>query len=754
VSDMATCTIKVFDPATGRQCRTIGTGRQKSGKWDPSRLDMPTQVAVDRHGRVWVADASYQPKRVQRFSPDGRPDRAFLGPTQYGGGGWLDQKDITRIYYNGMRFRIDWKNREWQLDSLIYRPEEMTALAGNVMPERPVYFGGRRYLVGPARSGDGYGRRDSISIICEERGDVAVPVAAAGRLCDWDDIDRRPDLSARFGALDRKGHLFAWSDMNGDGQPQAGEVTVSRAPAGHIRGGWFVGEDLSFISPGYRLKPVSPIGRGAPVYDIASLEPFTTFTHGPGARTENVWGTEDGRIFMIGTRLIAADGRTMLWEYYNEFACHEGYYLSRFGYDRPAGVLNQEHKPIGHFRVKGEEYFVSNTDQGDWYCYTADGFLAGCIFGGPAGYGLRRWTMPEWEPGKVDLSDVRLPQEHYQGCVVATDDGSVYAVAGHNFMGIVRVEGFDRVKRLQGDITVGAGDLAAARDWEVKKAAFSHVRQEPKGMRVPFIKRKLDINGSLTSWPQDVFVTIHEKWAGSLAFGKTLVEYARGALAYNDEFLYVAAKVSDDSPMKNSASEPIHVFKGGDAVDVALGLDPAADPKRTGPAAGDLRLIFSVVKGKPVAVLFKPVSPDAPAEYRARFESPVGATSFDEVRTIPEARVAVSEGRGLRDEPFWTLTAAVPWKAMNVSPPEPDKILRGDIGILRSDPNGVMTSSRLYWSGKSQTVVCDVPSETRLIPALWGELLFEPDRTLGEDVILKGRESDDFIPEAPDMDLK
>ena len=36
----------------------------------------------------------------------------------------------------------------------------------------------------------------------------------------------------------------------------------------------------------------------------------------------------------------------------------------------------------------------------------------------------------------------------------------------------------------------------------------------------------------------------------------------------------------------------------------------------------------------------------------------------------------------------------------------------------------------------------------------WGELLFEPDRTLGEDVILKGRESDDFIPEAPDMDLK
>lgn len=754
VSDQATCDIKVLDPKTGKLVRTIGAGRQKSGPWDPARLDAPTQVAVDKRGRVWVADASYQPKRIQRFAADGKPDQSFLGPAQYGGGGWLDPKDKSKLYYNGMRFAIDWTKRDWKLDSLIYRLDELSAVSGATYPERLVYFKGRRYLVGPCRSGDGVGRRDSIALVCEERGPVAVPMAAAGKLESWDDVDRRPDLLAKYGAVDRSRLMFSWSDSNGDGQPQADEVKTAPIPkAGGIRGGWFVGEDLALLTPGYRLRPDSILPNGVPVYDIGKMETFTTFTHGPGARTENLWGTEDGRIFMIGTRLIAPDGQAQLWEYYNEFACHEGYYQSRFGYDRPPGVLNQEHKPIGHFRVGDEEYFVTNTDQGDFFCFTADGFFVGCIFGGPTGYGLRRWTMPEWEPGKVDLSDVRLPQEHYQGCVVAADDGKVYAVAGHNFVGITRVDGFEQVKRLQGPLAVKADDLAKTRDWELSRSVQARGKQERKGMKVPLLKRKLEISGSLTAWPQDVFVTIHERWMGSLTWGKTLAEYARGALAYNSDYLYVAAKVSDESPMQNAATEPTHVFKGGDAVDVTLGFDPKADPARRSPAPGDFRLILSFVKGKPVAVLYRPIAPDAPAGARATFQSPVGTTSIEEVRVVPEAQVAYKTERGLQNETYWTLTAAIPWKSLGVSPPEPDVVVRGDIGVLRSDPNGVQTASRVYWSGKTQTVVCDVPSETRLIPALWGELIFEGDNVLSDDSILKGKDTDSFIPETPEMDL-
>jgi hypothetical protein len=516
-----------------------------------------------------------------------------------------------------------------------------------------------------------------------------------------------------------------WCDTNGDGQPQLDEVQTGPVPPGS-RGGWCVGEDLTLYTigrSGFRLRPVEVLADGRPVYDLKRLEPFITFTRGPGARTQNVWGTGDGRIFMIGTRLIAADGQNMLWEYYNPWACHEGFYQSGLGFDRPAGVLNQEHKPIGHLRLGEEEYFFTNTDQGDIYCFTGDGFFAGCVFGGPAGYGLRHWTMPEWTPGQVDLSDVRLPMEHYQGCIVKADDGKVYAVVGHNHMSVVLVEGLEAAQRLHGTLEVSPADLAETREWDVQRQALAAVRTERKAARVFYQEKDLQCTGDLSAWPKDLFVTIHETFTGSAHAGVKHTIHAQAALAYNDRHLFVAAKVLDASPLQNAAQDPYRLFQGGDALDVTLGLDPQADPARRAPVAGDLRILFSVVKGKPVAVLYKPVAPDAPVGERARFESPVGSTIIEQVKVLDTAQIGTRLDRE-QESPVWTLTARVPWSELGVNPPEDGPVLRGDVGVLLSDPNGVETVTRWYWSGKSQTVVCDVPSETRLIPALWGQLHF------------------------------
>lgn len=717
VADAAERVIKVFDQA-GKLSRTVGAGLQQLGPWDPARLDHPMQIAIDRNVKLWVADSSYQPKRVARFTPDGKPDRSFLGPTQYGGGGWMDSQDRSLVYYNGMKFVLDWQKRDWKLASLVYRPGHDPRSLQTSMPDRVVYCQGRRYLVGPA-----WGAGE-IAVICEERNDIAVPVAAAGGLAKWDDVDTRGDLATAFGGGERETTAFVWSDKNGDGLPQPAEVQLM--PNLRDRG-WNVGEDLTFYATERRLRPTGIQPNGVPTYDVKKLEPFKSYAHGPGRPAgQNAWGTEDGRIFLVGTRLVAADGQTQLWEYYNDFACHEGFYKSRFGYNRPPGVLNQEHKIIGHFRVGPEEYFVTNTDQGDWFTYTADGMFLGCIFGGPAGYGLRRWTLPEWEPGKVDLSDVRLPQEHYQGCVVrAEDTDQVYAVAGHNHMSIVRVDGFKQVQRLKGKVSVAAADLARTRDWELQKAKLASLRQEQKAARVPFLLRSPEINGALDVWPPDVFVTIHETIDGSLALGQVRTEHAKGALAYNSDCLLVAGRVLDASAMRNAAQDPTRIFQGGDAFDVTLGLDPNADPARMTAAAGDIRLLFASIKGKPTCVMFKPVAPEAPPETHARFESPVGATYVDRVAVIPEARIAFGSGADLKGNPYWTITASVPWKALGVKPPEAGARLRGDLGVLQSDPHGVNTASRLYWAAKGQTVVCDVPSETRLTPALWGEFYFQ-----------------------------
>jgi hypothetical protein len=203
---------------------------------------------------------------------------------------------------------------------------------------------------------------------------------------------------------------------------------------------------------------------------------------------------------------------------------------------------------------------------------------------------------------------------------------------------------------------------------------------------------------------------------------------SKGAVGYDARNLYLAIQVRDESPMLNSAQDPKTLFKGGDAAELTIGLDPDADPRRQDAVAGDLRLLFAMVPDNPVVTLYKPVAPQAPAAERTTFQSPVGRIHFDCVREVPGAKVAVKTQRykqlqdGITMEGmYWTLEAAVPWAELGVAPPVPDTVIRGDFGYLQSDDGGTRTVGRQYWSGKSQTVISDTPSEARLHPALWGE---------------------------------
>ena len=712
VTDKGPKVVKVFDGKTGALVKAIGTaGGPLPGKWDPSRLENPAAVTVDKDGKVWLADCTYHPKRIMCFGADGKPYKWFLGPTQYGGGGTMDSRNRGIVMYQGMKFTLDWAQRTWALEALLGYPVERT-----------VYLKDQRYIVGPAPGGG------EVALITYERDDKAVPVAAMGKLGYWSALKDRPNVRAKYGAMDPKETLFVWSDLNGNGVEDADEVQTVPMRPGLNRASWVVGEDLAMITEGFRLRPKEFKGQ-TPVYDLAGLETWVTHSHGPGARTNRPWEDEQGRIFMIGTRLIANDGQSVLWEYYNPFACHDGFYASGYGYNRPPGKLNQEHFPIAHFRLGKEEYFVNNTDQGDWFCYTADGMLAGCLFGGPTGYGLRQWTKPEWNPGKTDLTDLRLGQEHYQGCVVVPDGTNVYAVAGHNHMSIVRIDGLEQLTRMNGSVTVTPADLEKTREWQVQRDALRLARQEPKFAKILRTGRPPLINGTIEEWPEDLLVLITKTVKLGLHDTEVFID-GQGALAYDENNLYVAFRVRDESPLKNVSPNLSLLFKGGDAAEVDLGLDPGADAKRTSPRAGDMRLLFAVVKGRPVAMLYKPVDPDAPADKHATFTSPVGQNTMDRVEQIMDAKVA-AQPQPYKDGMFWVLEASVPWKSLGVPPPTIGTKIRADLGYLQSDENGVLTVGRKYWSGKSQTVVCDIPSESRLAPALWGEMEFvKSDKTL------------------------
>lgn len=701
--------VRVWDK-NGKPLRTIGTpGGTRLGAYDATRLDNPVSIGIDAAGKLWVIDNSYQPKRATQWSRTGKLERVFMGVTQYGGGGHMDEGDRRVINYQGMKFTIDWTTKAWKLSDILFRGGLKGSIYG-AMPDRPFYARGHRYLAGDTS------RSDAIATLCQEINGVAVPRIAAGNLGQWKEVEHNPALAAKFSSLDLPSYAFIWVDKNGDGAPQPAEVQISERPK--FASGAFFGDDLSLNFIGWKVKAKGALLKtGAPDYDIKAAE------ERPGVQFP-FWVTADGRTFIRYDKMLAPDGKTVLWEYYNKWNMHEGFYAAGYGYDRPAGELVQEHFVIGHLTVKTpdgpEELFVNNSDGGDWPVFTRDGLLVGCIFGGPTGYGLKRWTVPHWEPGKVDLSDLRMFQEHYQGNVVKANDGRVYAIAGHNHISVVRVDGLEQMKRLKGTFKVTADDTRKAGEWVVARQTLDAARLEQKVARLPYVEGPPNIDGGLNDWPDDAFLVIHDYWQRSSHLSK-FITYAKGAMAYDDKNLYVAAWTLDGNGMGNEGGDLKMLFKSGDALDILLGTNPKADPKRRNAGEGDLRILISMVKGQPKAMLYRFRVAGSSGEKRVVFKSPVGETTVDDVEEITGADIKIKPANH-KDGGGWDVEAAIPWAELGVPAPKVGERLRGDMGILQSDQNRVKTVGRLYWAGKSQTVISDIPSEARVSPSVWGDL--------------------------------
>ena len=709
VVDQGPQVVKVFDTSKGTLMRTIGTpGGMRLGPWDPTRFDTPLDVAIDGRGKLWVVENSGQPKRVSRWTREGVLEKSFLGPANYGGtgfyggGAWMDPGDRRIVNFDGMEFVIDWKDGSSRLANILYRAGTNSPTRSPT-PNRAIYRDGRRYLVGDPRV------YQEIGVICVESNGVAVPVAAAGNLGFWDNVSRYPGMREALADLCREQCGFVWTDLNGDGAPQPAEVQwteKNRLTPTYCASA--VGEDLSFNFAGVRLRPVGFTPGGAPRYDMAKLENV------PLLGGQSTWTTADGHAFTIGNALLAPDG-SRLWEIRDE---HPG--VNRSGAPRQAGVPVAQFEVIGHLTFGREELFVSNNNYGDWFVTSSDGLMPTWIFGGPPGYGLRHWTMPDWEYFRTRLDGLRLDSEDFAGSITKADDGHVYLIAGGQHSSVVRVDGFERMARLNGTFKVTAEDLTATRTWEAHAAVMRRATEIPKIAAVMLADRyTLTVDGALDEWVSVPFLPIREREEE----GKGLVVVEAAALAFDNERLLVAARGT--GPMLNGAADTRAMFQGGDAVDVCLGLDSHADPARTRPVAGDFRLLFTRGKGgQPVAVVYRPVPADAAtAVRRERYFSPAGGEiMLDVISPIPGALVAIQAAKD-----SWSMEASIPWKSIGAAAPESGAKLRGDVGVLHGDQNSLRTVDRFYWAAKSQTCVSDEPTEARLTPALWGEISVKED---------------------------
>jgi hypothetical protein len=286
---------------------------------------------------------------------------------------------------------------------------------------------------------------------------------------------------------------------------------------------------------------------------------------------------------------------------------------------------------------------------------------------------------------------------------------------------LVRVEGLEQTRRLpEQKIEVTAPQLVAAREWSLQ-SEVTRQQTNTGTMTIGMGSKAPNVDGKADEWATNRFVTIDTRRLQIGDWGSKRVK-TEVALAVAGDRLYACFKTAEPELLDNSgASWPMH-FKTGGALDLMLGSDSRANPNRSTAAAGDVRLLVTLVKKKPVAVLYRPVAPGGTHE-PFPFSSPLRTIKFDRIDDVSaELDFNTSVVRNEKDR---TQTAvyefSIPLATLGLKPVAGETI-RGDIGVLRG--NGTTTFQRSYWRNKSSALTSDVPSEAELLPMLWGKMEF------------------------------
>jgi hypothetical protein len=273
---------------------------------------------------------------------------------------------------------------------------------------------------------------------------------------------------------------------------------------------------------------------------------------------------------------------------------------------------------------------------------------------------------------------------------------------------IFEIHGLDTIVRKSGDLAVGAADVGRAR-----QAAAARVKAPVEAGPKEALIRKLDK-------PLTMGGEMDEVWRALPPVAEVKDSAQTGytvRAAHDGKFLYLAYEVRDSSPLVNNGDDFRMLFKTGDAVDLMLG--PAGERKQ--PVAGDLRLLLSVMGGKPEAVLYRPLALPGQAPAPAKFASPSRAVPMERVTEEPGVQVTVA-----RRSDSYLLKAKIPFETLGVVY-TPGLTARADFGVIYSDQEGSRDVFRSYWANRepSIAIVNDVPSEAVLTPAGWGTVTFE-----------------------------
>jgi DNA-binding beta-propeller fold protein YncE len=191
------------------------------------------------------------------------------------------------------------------------------------------------------------------------------------------------------------------------------------------------------------------------------------------------------------------------------------------------------------------------------------------------------------------------------------------------------------------------------------------------------------------------------------------------ALGHDAERLHAVFQVPDASPWKNTSSDWRYAFKGGDALDIQVGLGGEAKPVQP----GDVRIVIAPAANEKGFVAFGmwPKVAGGVAKEPQLYKSPVREVPFDRVTLLPGAACAIEKtGTG------YAAKVSVPWKELGLTAPASGATLRGDVGVLVSDDGGQRTVLRRFLFNQNTAITMDAPTEAEIEPQYWGLLKFAP----------------------------
>ncbi len=478
-------------------------------------------------------------------------------------------------------------------------------------------------------------------------------------------------------------------------------------------------------------KPVAFTPGGAPVYDLSKGKVASPQTQAPTSTGGGqVLATEgDWTVLTTGPKpfasqsLAGAEHGIPQWSYPSLWPGLHASHIAPVP-ELPGELIGTTRLLGPSFRlrkVNDIELWAINGNKGTIYLFTTDGLFVATLFKDSRSPGAS-WAQRSNTIRGMSVTDLTAGEENFWPSITETDDGNVYVVT--DFPAIIRVDGLDSIRRLSpSTIRVTADMLDQAKGY-FKAEEFSRQRtaEASTTLIVPIDTAPLTLSGDLSKWDSKLFVTIDERSKQVGDWGRTNLQ-TLAALRVAGGRLFAAFKTSDPQAMENSGASLQNLFKTGGGLDLMLATNPSSDPQRKSPAPGDIRLLVSLVKGKPAAVLYRPVTTTGPRN-AAAFESPLGTLRFDDVEDVSDdiqlaKGNADSKGASAGDFEF-----SIPLNILGLNP-TPGTELRGDVGLLRGD--GVRTIQRVYWSNKATGLVSDTPSEAELTPQLWGKFEFVVD---------------------------